>query len=82
MTDHAVGVEVRQSRLSPEALRGLLESFLLRERTAYGQRQYSLAEKVQQLMRQLECAQPRVIFEPRMQSVEIVRSERQCAARN
>jgi len=61
-------VEVAPTELSPEALRAVIESFILREGTDYGQREFSLDEKVAQVRRQLE----RIVFEPRTHSVNIV----------
>jgi uncharacterized protein YheU (UPF0270 family) len=47
-------VIVPHGELSPEALRGVIESFVLREGTEYGERDYSLDEKVRHVTRQLE----------------------------
>jgi uncharacterized protein YheU (UPF0270 family) len=65
-------VEVAPTELSPEALRAVIESFILREGTDYGQREFSLDEKVAQVMRQLERGEARIMFEPHTQSVNIV----------
>ena len=47
--DAADRIEIPHRQLSAEALRGVVESFVLREGTEYGQRDYSLAEKVAQM---------------------------------
>jgi uncharacterized protein len=65
-------VEVAPTELSPEALRAVIESFVLREGTDYGPREYSLEEKVAQVRRQLERGEARIVFEPQTSSVNIV----------
>jgi uncharacterized protein len=65
-------IEVAPAELSPQALRSVVESFVLREGTDYGEREFSLDEKVAQVMRQLERGEARIMFEPRTQSVSIV----------
>ena len=60
------------TELSPEALRAVIESFVLREGTDYGQREFSLEEKVAQVRRQLERGEVRIVFEPQTRSVNIV----------
>jgi uncharacterized protein YheU (UPF0270 family) len=65
-------IEVAHTELSPEALRAVIESFVLREGTDYGAREFSLDEKVEQVMRQLERGEARIIFEPQAQCVDIV----------
>jgi uncharacterized protein YheU (UPF0270 family) len=75
MTHYAADrIDVPHAQLSPEALRAVVEAFVLREGTEYGERDYSLAEKVAQVMRQLERGEARIMFDPRAQSVEIVLS--------
>jgi uncharacterized protein YheU (UPF0270 family) len=68
------GIEVAYTELSPEALRGVLEAFVLREGTDYGEREYSLQEKVGHVLRQLERGEARIVFDPNTESVQIVRS--------
>src|ERR1700685_1885993 len=65
-------IEVAPAELAPQALRSVVESFVLREGTDYGEREFSLDEKVAQVMRQLERGEARIMFEPRTQSVSIV----------
>ena len=57
--------------LSPDALRGVVESFVNREGTDYG-RDYSLAEKVNQVVRQLERGEARITFDPETETINIV----------
>ncbi|HTX04953.1 MAG TPA: YheU family protein [Steroidobacteraceae bacterium] len=57
--------------LSAQALHGLIESFVLREGTDYGAREYSLEEKVAQVRAQLERGQARILFDPQSNTVTI-----------
>jgi uncharacterized protein YheU (UPF0270 family) len=58
--------------LSEPALRGVLESFVLREGTDYGEREVSLDQKVAQVLRQLERGEAQIVFDPVVESVDIV----------
>jgi uncharacterized protein len=66
-------VVVPHAELDPETLRAVVESFVLREGTEYGQRDFTLAEKVAHVLGQLERGEARIIFEAQSQSVDIVR---------
>ncbi len=59
-------------KLSPDALRGVIEAFVLREGTEYGARDYSLEEKVLQVMRQLERGEAQIMFDPNTETVGLV----------
>jgi uncharacterized protein YheU (UPF0270 family) len=62
--------------LSTQALRGVIESFVLREGTEYGERDYSLDEKVMHVTRQLERGEARIQFDPSSETVDIVLVDR------
>ena len=47
-------MQIPHTALSPEALQNLIEEFVTREGTEYGARDYSLADKVRQVLRQIE----------------------------
>jgi uncharacterized protein len=65
-------VSVPHTELSSDALRGVLESFVLREGTDYGERDYSLEQKVAHVMGQLERGEARIVFDPNTETVDIV----------
>jgi hypothetical protein len=67
-----MSVEIPVEALSVEALRGLIESFVGREGTDYGERERSLEEKVADVRRQLERGEARIVFDPETESVNIV----------
>jgi uncharacterized protein YheU (UPF0270 family) len=70
--DHAEPIAVPYRELSEEALRGVIESFVLREGTEYGESDFSLEQKVAHVMRQLERREAQVMFDPDSESVNIV----------
>ena len=65
-------IAVPHTELSAEALRGVVESFVLREGTDYGERDVPFETKVSQVIRQLERGEARIMFDPVAQSVQIV----------
>ena len=64
-------VVVPFAELSPDTLRRVVEAFVLREGTEYGERDYSLDQKVTHVMRQLERGEADVVFDPNTESVDI-----------
>jgi hypothetical protein len=68
-------VVVPHDELSAEALRGVIESFVLREGTDYGERDVTHEAKVLQVMRQLESGEARILFDPLDSSITIVKVE-------
>lgn len=69
-------VAVPHTQLSAEALRGVVESFVLREGTEYGEREFTLEEKLAHVMHQLERGEAQIMFDPASNSVQIVRTEK------
>jgi uncharacterized protein YheU (UPF0270 family) len=65
-------VAVPWREISAPALRGLVESFVLREGTDYGEHEVSLEEKVLQVMHQLERGEAEVMYDPDTNSVSVV----------
>ena len=65
-------VFVPYQELSPETLRGVIESFVLREGTEYGARDFSLEEKLAHVYRQLERREAQIVFDPNTETIEII----------
>jgi uncharacterized protein len=63
---------VPYTELSEEALRGVLESFVLREGTDYGEREFSLEQKVAHVLGQLRRGEARIVFDPQTETIDIV----------
>jgi uncharacterized protein YheU (UPF0270 family) len=65
-------IAIPHLELSPEALYGLVEAFVLREGTDYGVREFSLQEKVAHVLAQLEKGEARVTFDAKTETVSIL----------
>ena len=70
--DQQPAVQVPHDELSPEALRGVIESYVLREGTEYGERDVSLDTKVAQVLRQIERGEAQILFDPNTETIDIV----------
>jgi uncharacterized protein YheU (UPF0270 family) len=66
-------VRVPHTELSAELLRAVVESFVLREGTDYGERELSLQEKVARMIGQLKRGEAVIVFDPETESVTIHR---------
>ena len=75
MEEGAEPVAIPHRELSADALRGVIESFVLREGTDYGTHEYSLDEKVAHVMRQLERGEAQIVFDPNTETVDVVVKE-------
>jgi uncharacterized protein YheU (UPF0270 family) len=64
-------VEVPYGELSAELLHAVVESFVLREGTDYGERESSFEGKVADVMRLLKKGEARILFDPESESVTI-----------
>jgi hypothetical protein len=69
-------VEVPHTALAHDLLHAVIESFVLREGTDYGERELALEDKVQRVLRLLERGEARIVFDPRTESVAVVTKER------
>ena len=56
-------MEIPHRKLSKEALRGIVESFVLREGTDYGERDFPLDAKVDAVMRQIDRGEATIVFD-------------------
>ncbi len=64
-------VEVPFDMLSADALRGVIESFVLREGTDYGAREFTHEEKVAQVHAALSRGDARIYFDPATESITL-----------
>lgn len=65
-------VVVPHRELSPDALRGVVEAFVLREGTDYGERESSFESKVNDVLLQLARGEADIVFDPQTETVGIV----------
>ena len=66
------GVEIPRDDLSPEALRGLIEEFVMRDGTDYGDVERSVDEKIAQVAAQLASGEARIVFDLEAETTSIV----------
>jgi uncharacterized protein YheU (UPF0270 family) len=65
-------VEIPYGELSADLLNAVIESFVLREGTDYGEKELSLEDKVARVVRQLKKGDAKIIFDPESESVTIL----------
>ena len=66
------GVELDPEQLSPGALRGLVEEYVTREGTEYGEGDWSLEDKVAQVLRQIDRGDAKIVFDLESESASVV----------
>jgi uncharacterized protein YheU (UPF0270 family) len=64
-------MKIPLGELSENALKALIESFVLREGTDYGHRDYDLEVKCKAVRRQVETGEAEIWFDPANQSIDI-----------
>jgi uncharacterized protein len=64
-------VEVPYGELPADLLNAVIESFVLREGTDYGEREFSLEDKVARVIGQLKRGEAKIVFDPETESVTI-----------
>lgn len=65
-------MDIPLQRLQPEILQSLVEAYVLREGTDYGDAEVSLAKKVAQVIAQLKSGKAKVVFDEESESCDIV----------
>jgi len=65
-------VVVPYTELSADLLHAVIESFVLREGTDYGEKEIPLQDKVARVHNQLKRGEARILFDPESESVTIV----------
>ncbi len=69
---------IPHQQLAADTLRALVEEFITREGTDYGDVEFALVNKVAQVMAQLEAGQVVIVFDPAQESVSLL-TQRQAA---
>jgi uncharacterized protein YheU (UPF0270 family) len=67
-------VVVDPRALQPETLRRLIEEFVTRDGTDYGETETSLEDRVAQVREQLRRREAVIVFDPALESVTIVQA--------
>jgi uncharacterized protein len=70
--EEAAPVRVAPDDLEPDTLRAVIESFVLREGTDYGEHEASLEAKVAQVLIQLRRGEAHITFDPATESINVV----------
>ena len=66
---------VPPEQLSAEALQGVIEEFITREGTDYGEFEFSLADKVEHVRAQLKSAVVQIVFDMRSETCTLMTRE-------
>jgi uncharacterized protein YheU (UPF0270 family) len=66
-------VMVPYTELSADLLHAVVESYVLREGTDYGAKEFSLEDKVTHVISQLKRGEARIVFDPETESVSIIK---------
>jgi len=66
-------VVVPYTELAADLLHAVVESYVLREGTDYGEKEYSLEDKVSHVISQLKRGEVRIVFDPQSETVSIVK---------
>jgi len=65
-------IEIPASELPPETLRAVIESFIMREGTDYGDAEYSLDNKADQVRRQLDKGEVLLMWDEALESCNLI----------
>lgn len=68
-------VEIPKDRLEPETLRRIIEEYVSREGTDYGEHEYSLDQKIAHVMKQLDRGAVLIVFDSETESCNIITKE-------
>lgn len=63
---------VAYTALRTATLRALIEEFVTRDTTDYGERERTLDDKVEDVMRQLRCGEAQIVFDANSGGINIV----------
>lgn len=63
---------IPHQRLAPETLTSLIESFIAREGTDYGDNEFSLDQKVEQVRAQIHLDQVVIVFDYQTESINLL----------
>ena len=67
-------VVVPYTELAADLLHAVIESYVLREGTDYGEKEFSLEDKVAHVISQLKRGQAQIVFDPETESVSITKT--------
>jgi len=62
-------------RLSPEALQGVIEEFVTRDSTDYGEIEVSLETKISQVLEQIKSGKAIIVFDQKTETCTLLKSD-------
>jgi hypothetical protein len=65
-------MEIPYTELSAETLEAVIEEFITREGTDYGQQEYSLQSKIEQVKGQLQRGEVKITFDPESETCSLI----------
>ena len=65
-------VVIPHTELAADLLHAVVESYVLREGTDYGEREFSLADKVSHVISQIKRGEAQIVFDPETETVSII----------
>lgn len=65
-------LKIPWNQLSEEVLEGLIEEFITREGTDYGEREVSLTEKVEQVKAQIVRGDVQIVFDEKLETCNLL----------
>jgi len=68
-------VKIPYDQLSPEALQGVIEGFVTRDGTDYGEVEIPLETKIAQVMAQIRSGKAVIVFDQETESCTVLRSD-------
>jgi uncharacterized protein YheU (UPF0270 family) len=71
-------VVVPYTELAADLLHAVVESYVLREGTDYGEKEFSLEDKVAHVISRLKRGEARIVFDPESETVSIINVPANC----
>ena len=68
-------VKIPYSQLSPEALQGVIEEFVTRDGTDYGEVEVSLETKMKQVLNQLKSGKAVIVFDSESETCNVLKGD-------
>ncbi len=68
-------VKIAHSQLSPQALNGVIEEFVTRDGTDYGEQEVPVGTKIAQILTQLKTGKVVIVFDPESQTCNILKND-------
>jgi len=69
-----IGFKIPYDQLSPEALHGVIEEFVTRDDTDYGEVEVPLETKISQVLGQLKSRKAAIVFDQKTETCTILKS--------